>query len=130
MFPFGFGLSYTTFTYGSLTLSAPKIRVGEKMTARFNVANSGTREGTETAQLYIGQLHPGEPRPLKELKGFARIQLRPGETRQVELSFDKAALSFYSARKKAWIAEPGEFQVMIGGSSRDIKLTGTFTVVE
>jgi len=128
MFPFGFGLSYTSFEYKNLQLSTGKIRPGEKLILSFVVANSGTRPGAEASQLYIRDSESSEPRPVKELKGFAKVFLMPGESKKIELEIDNAALSFYSMKKKAWVAEGGDFEVMIGSSSKDIRLTGKFTL--
>ncbi len=126
LFPFGFGLSYTTFRYDSLTLSSPKMHEGERLVVGFDVTNIGQREGAEVAQLYIGQLHPREPRPVKELKGFTRVILGPGERRHVEIPLDVRALSYYNGAAKAWVAEKDEFQVLVGGSSRDLPLRKNF----
>ncbi len=127
-FPFGYGLSYTSFEYKNLRLSSRGIHLGEKLRVSFEITNTGRRAGAEAAQLYLGELHPSEPRPVKELKGFAKVFLEPGETKPVELEIDEGALSFFSARKNAWIAEPDEFEVLIGSSSKDIRLRQTFAV--
>jgi beta-glucosidase len=128
MFPFGFGLSYTTFEYKNLTLSSNEMRKGEKLKVRFDITNSGQREGTESAQLYIRDVECSEPRPVKELKGFVKVLLKPGETKKVEMGIDEDALSFFSQKKNEWIAEPGEFEVLIGSSSRDIRLKESFVL--
>jgi beta-glucosidase len=128
MFPFGSGLSYTTFEYKNLTLSSNEIRQGEKLKVSFDVANSGQREGAESAQLYIRDVESSEPRPAKELKGISRVALKPGETKRLELEIGENALSFFSTKKNGWIAEPGEFQVLVGSSSRDIRLRKVFTL--
>jgi len=129
MFPFGSGLSYTTFEYKNLTLSSNEIRQGEKLKVSFDVANSGQREGAESAQLYIRDVESSEPRPAKELKGISRVALKSGETRRLELEIGENALSFFSTKKNGWIAEPGEFEVLVGGSSRDIRLRKVFTLM-
>jgi beta-glucosidase len=123
MFPFGFGLSYTTFDYKNLRLSADKIRKGEKLKVSFDLTNTGSREGAEATQLYIRDVQSSEPRPVKELKGLAKVSLKPGETKRIEIEIDESALAFFSAAKNSWVVEPGAFEVLIGSSSKDIKLT-------
>jgi len=90
------------------------------------VRNTGSREGAEVVQLYIGDSHSSVDRPVKELKGFRRVVLKPGETKTVTFELDKSALSYYSTAKKDWVAEPGTFEVLVGASSRDIRLSGKF----
>jgi beta-glucosidase len=124
-FPFGFGLSYTTFEYSDLRL----IRgdgTNQLVTAEFQVKNTGTRDGAEVAQLYIHQDHPGLPRPEKELKGFKKVFLKAGETRTVSISLNPSAFSFYDPDRKGWVAEKDDFKIMIGSSSQDIRLHGDF----
>ena len=121
LYPFGFGLSYTSFEYSNLKLWKSSNTDSEwKLT--FELKNTGEREGSEVAQLYIKDVKSSLPRPEKELKKFKRVTLKPGETKEVEFTINKKALSYYDPAKHGWIAEPGEFQVMIGSSSRDIKL--------
>jgi beta-glucosidase len=128
MFPFGFGLSYTTFEYKNLTLSSNEIRQGEKLKVSFDVTNSGQLEGAESAQLYIRDIESSEPRPPKELKGISKVVLKPGETKRLEFEIGENTLSFFSTKKNGWIAEPGEFEVLVGSSSRDIRLRKVFTL--
>lgn len=128
MFPFGFGLSYTSFKYDNLKLSADRIGKRDSLRLSFDVTNTGTREGAEVTQLYIHDEKSSEPRPIKELKGFAKVSLKPGESKTIELAIDESALSFFSSKKNKWIAEPGVFEVMVGSSSKDIRLTKTFTL--
>ncbi len=118
LFPFGHGLSYTTFTYSDLKVSSREVSL--------NVRNTGAREGAEVVQLYIGDKHSGVDRPVKELKGFRRVGLKPGETKTVTFGLDKSALSYYSEARHDWVAEPGTFEVLLGSSSRDIRLSGKF----
>ena len=94
------------------------------MTAR--VRNSGSRAGAEVVQLYVHDVKSSVDRPVKELKGFRRVMLNPGQSQDVSFTLDKSALSFYSAAKDDWVAEPGAFEVWIGASSRDIRLKGAF----
>jgi beta-glucosidase len=91
-----------------------------------NVQNTGQRAGAEVAQLYIADIASSVPRPPKELKAFRKIYLQPGESRQIFFTLDKSALSFYDVANSRWYAEPGIFQVQVGSSSRDIRLTGSF----
>src|ERR1700690_3705233 len=118
LFPFGHGLSYTTFAYSDLKVSPREVSLA--------VRNSGSREGAEVVQLYIGDSHSSVDRPVKELKGFRRVVLKPGETKTVTFGLDKSALSYYSTAKHEWVAEPGTFEVLVGASSRDIRLKGKF----
>jgi beta-glucosidase len=93
------------------------------------VRNRGTRADAEIVQLYVRDVKSSVDRPIKELKGFRRVMLAPGETRDVSFSLDRQALSFYSTASHSWMAEPGEFEVWIGSSSRDIRLKGTFELL-
>lgn len=129
LFPFGFGLSYTTFAYGKLKV-APTLRAGRSLSVSFEVTNTGTRAGTEVAQLYVHDGEASVPRPSKELKGFATVTLEPGERKTVKMQLDESALSFFCPDRHAWIAEPGEFEVLIGASSADIRLRGKFTYMK
>ena len=123
LFPFGHGLSYTTFRYSNLQVAQP---VGQPAVWKvsFDVTNTGAREGAEVAQVYVADHHAKVPRPAKELKGFSKINLRPGETRRVTVSLDSRALSYYDVDGKQWVAEPGDFDVLVGGSSAQIELRG------
>ena len=94
----------------------------------FDVKNVGSREGEEVAQLYLGDSHASVPRPPKELKGFAKVSLRPGETKQITLMLDRRAFSFFDVKKHDWHAEPGDFAILVGSSPADIRLNGTFTL--
>lgn len=123
LFPFGHGLSYTRFEYSNLRISNASPAV-----VRFDVANSGDRDGAEVAQLYVQDVKSTLPRPLKELKGFKRIELKAGEKQTVSIPLDSRALSFYDPDKACWIAEAGEFAIHVGSSSRDIRLKGSFSL--
>lgn len=127
LFPFGHGLSYTTFTYSGLKLPR-KVRPGETVTVTLTVTNSGQVAGKEVVQLYLADPQSSLPRPPKELKGFVKVALAPGESRTVTLTLDERALSFYDPAQKRWVAEAGEFEVLIGSSSRDIRLRGRFVL--
>jgi beta-glucosidase len=121
-FPFGFGLSYTTFSYGDISLDRSSFHPGETITATITVTNTGKFAGKETVQLYIRDLFGSVVRPVKELKGFRQISLAPGESRQVSFSLGADDLRFYTDELK-YIYEPGDFQLFIGGNSRDVRST-------
>lgn len=126
LYPFGYGLSYTTFAYGDVRLSAPEMNAGGEITATVTLTNTGDREGTEVVQLYIRDLVGSTTRPVKELKGFERVTLRPGESRDVSFAIDASLLSFYDYDLR-YVCEPGDFEVMIGGSS-DAQAKARFTL--
>jgi len=121
LFSFGHGLSYTTFEYGKVTADKKDMGVDDTITFTVNVKNTGNREGMEIVQLYISDLKSSLPRPVKELKGFKKISLQPGEEKTVSITVDKAALSFFDADKHDWVAESGDFEALIGASSTDIR---------
>ena len=118
LFPFGFGLSYTTFAYARLELSASRITVGQKIAVSVDVTNRGSRTGTEIAQLYVNDVFSTLSTPSKTLRRFARVELGPGETRRLTFDLDDADLA-YVGRDGRPVLEPGDFEVMVGGSSRD-----------
>jgi beta-glucosidase len=121
LFSFGHGLSYTTFEYGKVTADKKEMASSDKITFTVNIKNNGNRKGSEVVQLYISDLKSSLPRPVKELKGFEKVSLNPGETKTVSFTVDSSALSFFDAHKHAWVAEPGDFDAIIGASSTDIK---------
>jgi beta-glucosidase len=125
-YPFGYGLSYTTFEYSDLRVSAPKLRMGGELTVSAKVRNKGIREADEVVQLYVRDLVASVVRPVRELKGFRRIHLKPGETRTVEFSMTTDDLAFYNEQMRL-VTEPGKFQVWIAPDSvRGVE--GEFTV--
>jgi beta-glucosidase len=128
LFAFGYGLAYTTFAYSNLSITPPSGSLSGPVMVSFDVTNAGSRSGAEVAELYVGEPHASVPRPVKELKGFARVTLEPHETRHVTIRLDRRAFSFYDVTKKDWNAEPGEFLLLVGASSDDIRLKGTFTL--
>lgn len=121
LFPFGHGLSYTTFEYSKPTADAKTMAADGTLTVKVNVKNTGTREGQEIVQLYISDKQSSLPRPIKELKGFQKIKLAPGEEKEVTFTIEKEALSFFDDAKHAWVAEPGKFEAIIAASAADIR---------
>lgn len=128
LFSFGHGLSYTTFEYGKVSADKTQMAQDGKITFTVSIKNTGKREGAEVAQLYISDLKSSVPRPVKELKGFEKINLKPGEQKEVSFTIDKSALSFFDAATHQWVAEPGEFEALVGASSSDIKTKVKFTL--
>jgi len=126
LFPFGYGLSYTTFNYSPMTLSSNSMTTSGNITATVTVTNAGNREGTEVVQLYIRDMVGSIARPVQELKGFERISLKPGESRVVNFTINADLLKFYN-KDLEYVCEPGEFDVMIGPNSRDVQHK-TFTL--
>jgi len=117
LFPFGFGLSYTTFSYSNLRVSNPRPSVGEKFEVSVDVENSGPREGDTVAQLYIHQQAGSASRPVRQLKGFERVTLAPREKKTIHFSIGKDELSFWSPATQTWVEEPEEFDVWAGADS-------------
>jgi beta-glucosidase len=128
LFPFGFGLSYTRFKYGALVVSPRTTSVDGKVMVAFDITNQGRRAGAEVAQVYIGDRHAPVPRPAKELKGFAKVVLAPGETKRVQIALDRRAFSYFDDKAKRWTAAPGDFDVLVGSSSQQIELRGKVTL--
>jgi beta-glucosidase len=126
LFPFGYGLSYTTFDFGDLKLSKQTLKGDRELQVSFTLSNTGDVAGAEVAQLYIQDMECSVLRPLKELKGFEKVYLEPGESKKVTLTISKEDLSFWDSESKAWTAENGVFRLHVGNSSRDIKLTADF----
>lgn len=125
LYPFGYGLSYTKFDYSDLKIT-PSVQGDRPVEVSLRVRNSGSRIGAEVVELYVHDGHSSVDRPIEELKGFRRVELAPGETKSVTFSLDRSAMSFFSTAKKDWVAEPGQFDVLVGASSRDIRLKGSF----
>ena len=119
-FPFGYGLSYTTFKIGKVNADKFELTADDKITFTVPVTNTGSVAGAETVQLYVSDLQSSVERPVKELKAFRKVFLQPGETQQVSLTINKSALSFYDDQTGQWTAEPGEFKALIGTSSKNI----------
>jgi beta-glucosidase len=136
LYPFGHGLSYTTFRYSDLTViripgtatNAPGAPDPPHYEVAFELRNMGQREGAEVAQVYVSDTHAGVPRPPKELKGFAKVTLRPGESRRVTVRLDRRSLSYYDPASRQWRADPGDFDVLVGRSSEQMELRGKLTL--
>lgn len=128
LFPFGHGLSYTTFAYGEPKLSKRSLSADGRLTLSVEVTNTGERKGAETVQLYIGDKESSLPRPLKELKGFRKVHLAPGEKTTVEFTVTPDDLKFYDNTKQAWVAEPGDFTAYVAASAEDIRGTVDFAL--
>jgi beta-glucosidase len=120
-FPFGFGLSYTTFAYSGLKVT-PRVKAGQPAEVSVEVRNTGKRAGAEVVQLYVHDGHAKIDRPAHELKSFARVELKPGEKKTVSFTLDPRAFQYWSPETKQWQADPGTFEIQIGASSRDIRL--------
>lgn len=128
LFPFGHGLSYTQFEYSNLRISAKQVSPDGKVTIAADVANIGERAGDEVVQLYVRDVECRVKRPARELRGFQRISLKPGEKKTVTLDLPAQKLAFYDVKTHGFVVEPGEFEVMVGSSSEDIRLKGTLEV--
>ncbi|MDF1520343.1 MAG: glycoside hydrolase family 3 C-terminal domain-containing protein [Brevefilum sp.] len=128
-FPFGHGLSYTGFLYSEIAFPG-EVFTGEDFKVSVTIENTGQVPGKEVVQLYVRDVQSTLIRPYKELKGFEKVQLKPGETQVVEFSLTPRGLSYYDPYQKAWVAEVGEFEVLVGASSRDIRLQGRFELKE
>jgi beta-glucosidase len=126
LFPFGHGLSYARFRYGEPRVRVEETAEGVAVRVAVDVTNTGERAGTEVAQCYLADLEAGVARPTAELKAFAKLALAPGERRSVEWVLGAHALSFWDGTRRAWLAEPGEFELRIGRSSRDVRATARF----
>ncbi len=125
LFPFGHGLSYTEFEYSNLVISKP-VKGKAEVEVSLEVKNTGKVSGKEVVQLYVADPQASLPRPTKELKGFAKIELKPGQTKTLTFSLDERSLAYFDPVARKWVAEPGEFKILVGSSSRDIRLEGTF----
>lgn len=130
LFPFGFGLSYTTFAYDDLRLSAAEIGPDDLLTVEVDITNTGQRAGQEVVQLYVCDVRASVSRPEKELKAFVKVELKPGESKTVTLTLAREALAFWDDEHHTWVAEAGTYEILIGGSSRAIQVMGRFTLAE
>ncbi len=127
-FPFGFGLSYTTFEYSDIKVSADNIKDTDTVTVSFKIKNTGDVDGAEVAQLYVNDVESTIYRPVKELRGFKKVFLKVGEEKEVEITLAKRAFAYYNVNLGDWHVESGEFKILVGASSRDIKLEATVNV--
>jgi len=129
LFAFGHGLSYTTFKYSNLRLSSATMSADEILTATVTVTNTGRRLGKEVVQLYVGDAESAQPRPKKELKDFAKVELQSGESKDVTFDISADKLRYYSSDEGGWVVEPGKFVLYVGASSADVRLKGEFTLM-
>jgi beta-glucosidase len=123
-FPFGFGLSYTTFAYKNLTVSPAAASGDQQVLVAFDLTNTGSRSGADVAEVYVGDQHAPVPRPVKELKGFSKVELNPGETKHVQVTLDRRAFSYYDVKDRKWTVAPGDFEIYVARSAAEIELTG------
>lgn len=130
LFAFGHGLSYTTFEYGKVRIDRSTMNAAETLTVTVPVTNTGSREGAEVVQLYVRDVKSALPRPVKELKGFRKISLAPGETREVSFTINRESLSYFDDTKQQWVAEPGKFEAIVAASAADIRGKAAFMLVE
>ncbi|MCL1943242.1 MAG: glycoside hydrolase family 3 C-terminal domain-containing protein [Candidatus Azobacteroides sp.] len=128
LFAFGHGLSYTTFTYGKASIDKKQMVGNETLTITIPVKNTGIREGAEVVQLYLSDVESSLPRPVKELKGFEKIFLKPGEEKNVTFTINTDMLKYFDDKQHQWVAEPGDFKALIGSSSDDIRSTTDFSL--
>jgi len=128
LYPFGYGLSYTTYKYSKLRVSAGHLAAGGKVAVRVDVKNSGKRRGDEVVELYVRHLKSAVDRPAKELRGFRRVTLAPGETKTVAIPLSADSLTYWNTEKKHWVLEPDEVELTVGESSADVKLSKTLHV--
>ncbi|HEY4759006.1 MAG TPA: glycoside hydrolase family 3 C-terminal domain-containing protein [Thermoguttaceae bacterium] len=129
LYPFGYGLSYTSFEYSNLKISSSSLAANGSITVSVDVKNTGDRAGEEVVQMYVKHLNSTVERPIKELKGFERISLEPGETKTVDMTLKADQLAYWDANKNSWVVENDKIQIMIGASSADIKLDSSIDVI-
>jgi beta-glucosidase len=127
-YPFGFGLSYTTFGYSDLKIAPPQLNGNNHVKVTFTVTNTGNLAGAEIAELYVGQQNPPIARPIKELKGFQKVFLQPGASQRVTLELDQRSVAYFNTTIHQWDGLPGTYNVLVGASSQDIRLSGQFSV--
>lgn len=129
LFPFGHGLSYTKFEYSDINLSSANIKDTDELTVTFKIKNVGERDGAEVAQVYVADKESTIFRPVKELKGFAKVFLKAGEEKEVSITLGKRAFAFYNVDLQDWQVETGLFDIMVGASSRDIRLANAVNII-
>ena len=123
LFPFGYGLSYTSCAYKDLKVSRNSTS-DDQVVVEFDVTNTGSRTGADVAQVYVGNGHAPVPTPVKELKGFSKVDLNPGESKHVQIALDRRAFSYYDVKDHKWALAPGDFDVFVARSAAEIELTG------
>jgi beta-glucosidase len=123
LYPFGFGLSYTSFGYGNVKFHPAKNTSDKSITVEFELSNTGKVAGAEIAQVYIWDVTASVPRPVKELKGFKKVYLQPGEKTTISLKLAPKDFAFYDVKTKQWVTEPGEYHIIVGSSSAQIQIT-------
>ncbi len=128
LFPFGYGLSYTTFEYSDIKLSADSIKDTDTVTVSFKIKNTGDVDGAEVAQIYVADKESTIYRPVKELRAFKKVFLKAGEEKEISVELSKRAFAFYNVELGDWMVETGEFDILVGASSRDIRLSASMTV--
>jgi beta-glucosidase len=128
LYPFGYGLSYTTFSYANLKASSPAMASDGTITVSVDVTNTGSRAGDEVVQLYVKHLKSKVERPVEELKGFQRVTLKPNETKTVQISLKASTLAFWDEKQDEFKVEAEPVKLMIGSSSKDIKLATTVSI--
>lgn len=128
LFPFGFGLSYTSFDYKNLTVSVAASSGEPQVVVSFDLTNTGSRPGAEVAEVYVGDGHAPVPTPVKELKGFSKVNLNPGETKHVQVTLDRRAFSYYDVKDHQWRVPAGDFNIYVARSASQIELTGKVTL--
>lgn len=129
LFPFGHGLSYTQFAYSDLKLDKTRFKAEKGLTISFKICNTGERDGAEVAQVYVADVESSVFKAAKELKGFEKVYLKAGEETTVELTLDERAFAYYDTAAQKWAVESGKYQILVGASSRDIRLTGSAQVL-
>ncbi|HVJ09101.1 MAG TPA: glycoside hydrolase family 3 C-terminal domain-containing protein [Acidisarcina sp.] len=128
LFPFGFGLSYTTFSFSGLEVTPASVKAGDEVTVSFDVTNTGRREGAEVAQLYVSDPSATVKRPVMELKGFEKVRLAPGAKQRVTLKLNDRSFSYYDVASHQWKIDPGKFTILVGDSSENTPLKGDLTI--
>jgi beta-glucosidase len=129
LYPFGFGLSYTTFAYSNLRTSADSVNAAGDVVVSVEIKNTGSRAGDEVVQMYVRCLNSAVERPVRQLRGFERITLQPNETRTVRLPLRGADLAYWDVGKQSFVVEPGRIGIMVGASSVDVRLEKTIEVI-
>jgi beta-glucosidase len=128
LYPFGHGLSYTSFAYSNIRLSSPRVSSKDTLVVSVDVANTGARSGDEVVQLYVQHLASAVPRPIKDLRGYARVHLEPGQKRTVALPVAVSSLAYWNETTHAWVVEQEDVRVLVGASAADTRQQATFGV--